>query len=56
MEPSLGERSIWKGKGVKRKCTSKEDCIMYVPLLDTLQVLLKNEAFLFEVSIELLQC
>jgi len=35
---------------VKRKCISKEDCVMYVPLLDTLQVLLKNEAFLSEVS------
>ena len=41
---------MWKGNGAKRRCVSKEDCIMYVPVLQTLEVLLKNKAIVSEVS------
>lgn len=37
---------------MKRRCVSKEDCIMYVPLLETLQALLKNEVVLSEVELD----
>ena len=45
----LGERRVWKGKGHKRRCVNKEDQAMYVPILKTLQNLLRNEAIYAEV-------
>ena len=39
--------------GAKRMCVSKDDCVMYVPLLQTLQLLLKNKAVLSEVYLPL---
>ena len=40
---------MWKGRGAKRRCVSKEDHVIYIPVLKTLQGLLKNEAILSEV-------
>jgi len=45
----LGERRVWKGRGTKRMCVSKEDHVFYIPVLETLQSLLRNEAILSEV-------
>ena len=45
----LGEWHVWKGRGAKRRCVSKEDHVIYIPVLETLQGLLKNEAILSEV-------
>ena len=49
----LGERRAWKGVGMKRRCVSKDDQAMYVPVLKTLQSILKNEAICVEVTITL---
>lgn len=38
----LGEKRVWKGIGRKRKCISIRDTMMYVPLLETIAILLKN--------------
>ena len=46
----LGERHVWKGRGIKRRCVVKKDYAYYIPVLETLQVLLKNEAILAEVN------
>jgi len=45
----LGERRVWQGCGVKRKCVTEQDCVMYIPILETIQCLLKNDAVLSEV-------
>ena len=45
----LGERHVWKGSGDKRRCVTKADHFMYVPVLKTLESLLKNDAVLSEV-------
>ena len=37
---------MWKGRGAKRRCVLKEDHVVYIPVLETLQGLLKNEAIL----------
>ena len=47
---------MWKGCGYKRRCISKEDNLMYVPILDILQCLLKNEAVLFGWGLKLNYC
>lgn len=47
---TLGERRVWRGQGRKRKCVSKKDTFMYIPLLSTLQSLLQNRDILAEVS------
>lgn len=47
----LGERHVWKGRGIKQKCVVKKDYAYYIPILETLQVLLKNEAIHAEVTI-----
>ena len=47
----LGERRVWKGTGSKQRCKSIEDNIIYIPLLDTLQSIFKNQAMLSEVII-----
>jgi len=41
----LGEHRVWKGRGAKRRCISKEDCVMYVPILETLRVKLLFQRF-----------
>ena len=46
---SLGKRHNCKGNGAKRRCVSKEDCFMFVPVLKTLQVLLNDKVVLSEV-------
>ena len=38
-------------RGAKRSCVSKEDHVVYIRVLETLQGLLKNEAILSEVQI-----
>lgn len=43
MKFSLGNCRVWKGNGAKRRCVSREDCVMYVPILQTLQMLLNNK-------------
>ncbi len=50
MSITLGERRVWKGRGLKRKCVVKEDTMMYVPFWATLQSLLRNQAILAMVS------
>ena len=45
----LGERHVWKGSGIKRRCITKEDNVFYIPVLETLQSLLNNETVLLEV-------
>ena len=45
----LGQRRVWKGTGTKRRCVSKEDHMMYVPILETLQSLLRNKIVVSEV-------
>lgn len=42
---------MWKGYGSKGRCISKEDNIMYVPILETIQCLLRNETVLSEVRL-----
>ena len=32
---------MWKGRGAKRRCVLKEDHVVYIPVLETLQGLLK---------------
>ena len=44
---------MFKGTGLKRRCMLVEDTMMYVPILETLQVLLQNEAILSEVCIQI---
>lgn len=39
------------GTGRKRRLVMKEDTMMYVPLLETLRVMLENEAVMTEVSL-----
>ena len=46
----LGERRVWKGKGTKRKCVLKEDHFIYIPILETIQSLLRKDTILSEVS------
>ena len=45
----LGEYRAWKGWGAKRKCVTEQDCLMYIPILETIQSLLNNSALLSEV-------
>ena len=45
----LGERRMWKGTGSKRRCKWIKDFIIYIPILDTLQLIFKNEVLLSEV-------
>ena len=47
----LGERRMWRGTGSKRRCKSVKDNVIYIPILDTLQSILKNEVMLSEVRI-----
>ena len=49
MEIILGSCSVWKGSGTKRRCVVEDDGFMYVPLLQSLQALLRNDAVLTEV-------
>jgi len=46
----LGEQRVWKGRGLKRRCVVKKDSLVYIPLLNTLQSLLRNKAILAEVN------
>ena len=51
MRVTLGERRVWKGAGVKRKCVVKKDELVYVPLLKTLQAYLSNSFFVEQVTL-----
>ena len=42
---------MWKGTGSKRRCKSIRDEVMYVPVLETLQNMLKNQTVISEVYI-----
>ena len=46
---TLGERRVWKGSGAKRRIVVKNDEMMYIPVLDTLQSLLRCESIYTEV-------
>ena len=46
----LGEYITWKGEGPTRRSIRKQDEMMYVPILDTLQSLLRSEYLANEVS------
>ena len=45
----FGEHLEWKGSGLHRKCTLKKDEMMYIPLLKTLECLLKSDTIRNEV-------
>lgn len=45
----LGERRVWKGRGSKRRCVTKDDKMMYIPVIDTLQKLLQCDTIFSEV-------
>ena len=49
MRVILGERRVWKGHGSKRQCVTVEDDMMYIPILETLNVLLNSDAVFSEV-------
>ena len=51
MSVPLGERRVWKESGLKRRCVVKKDSLVYIPLLSTLQSLLRNNAILAEVKL-----
>lgn len=38
-----------KGTGTKRRCVEVEETMQYIPIMDTLNVLLQNETVNFEV-------
>lgn len=46
----LGERRVWTGSGVQRRSVVQEQTMMYVPILQTLQLLLLNEAVVAEIE------
>lgn len=45
----LGERRVWKGSGVKRRCVVKKDEMFYISVTETLQALLQRDNVLEEV-------
>lgn len=48
----LGSRPMkCKGSGAKRRAVEKQDEMMYVPILETLKVLLENDAVMTEVKL-----
>lgn len=48
----LGTTREYKGTGAKRRCVEKEEIMMYVPILKTLDVILQNETILAEVHVD----
>ena len=46
---SLGKERVWKGSGSKRRCVDRENEVMYIPILETLQSLLLSDSILAEV-------
>ena len=51
----LGTKRTAQGYGSKRRVVEKDEVFMYIPILQTLQVLLSNETVLSEV-IQLYSC
>ena len=45
----LGTRRVHQGHGRKRRLIEKQDVMVYVPILKTLEVLLNDEGILAEV-------
>ena len=45
----LGTKLKPQGKGVKRRLVEKEECMVYIPLLETLSILLNEDMVLSEV-------
>jgi hypothetical protein len=41
-----------KGHGRKRRLVEEEQCMVYIPLLESLEALLQNDAILAEVGME----
>ena len=39
---------MWRGDGPKHRCVEKEETMMYIPLLETLECLLHNDTVLAE--------
>lgn len=50
MRVVLGEQRVWKGHGRKRRCITKEDEVVYIPVLDTLTTLLSSDTVFSEVN------
>ena len=50
MKLVLGTKRKYKGFVPKRRIIEKDECFVYVPVLKTLQTLLKNETVLSEVN------
>ena len=49
----LGEHQVWKGNGSKHQCMMKTNEMFYVPILETLQSCLENDAILAKVCMHL---
>ncbi len=52
---TLGSVRKYVGSGAKRQCVEKDETMMYVSILDTIDVLLQNETILSEVILNLLE-
>lgn len=46
----MGERYVYTGSGEQRKSTVKEETMMYIPILETLQIMLENNAIFTEIK------
>ena len=46
---SLGQRHVWKGTGSKRRIVVHKDEFMYIPVLQTLQNMLRSDEVMAEV-------
>ena len=47
------EKRVWKGRGNKRRCVSKKDEMVYIPLIDTIQSLLRRDSIIDEVHMQI---
>ena len=56
MQVVLGTTRKARGRGPKRRLVEKEECMVYVPILKSLEVLLGNEQVLSEVSLLVQVC
>ena len=46
----LGQRLTMEGSGLRRRFVTKKECMVYIPILKTLEVLLNNDTVLSEVG------
>ena len=52
MKIILGVQRKPSGRGSKRRLIKKEECFAYVPLLKTLEILLKDDGIMAEVQVD----